>query len=96
MTSICVVTLVDCLRQLLVGLVSSYRHEGEEINTRLAQSEANILHEALKHKNGNYEEVIRILTTRSKFQLIATFNRYRDDHATSITKVPQLYVPLIL
>ncbi|KAK4253810.1 hypothetical protein QN277_010437 [Acacia crassicarpa] len=73
-------------RQLLVGLVSSYRHEGEEINARLAQSEANILHEALKHKNGNYEEVTRILTTRSKSQLIATFNRYRDDHATSITK----------
>ncbi|KAI9116611.1 hypothetical protein K1719_012269 [Acacia pycnantha] len=77
---------IDCLEQLLVGLVSSYKHEGEEINARLAQSEANILHEALKHKNGNYEEVIRILTTRSKSQLVATFNRYRDDHATPITK----------
>ncbi|KAI9072041.1 hypothetical protein K1719_023981 [Acacia pycnantha] len=67
-------------------LVSSYRYEGEEINARLAQTEANILHDALKHKNGNHEEVIRILTTRSKAQLVATFNRYRDDHATSITK----------
>ncbi|XP_028788868.1 annexin-like protein RJ4 [Neltuma alba] len=75
-----------CLRQLLVGLVSSYRYEGDEINARLAQTEANILHDALKSKNGNYEEVIRILTTRSKTQLVATFNRYRDDHATSITK----------
>ncbi|XP_054811899.1 annexin-like protein RJ4 isoform X2 [Prosopis cineraria] len=74
------------LRQLLVGLVSSYRFEGDEMNARLAQTEANILHDALKRKSGNHEEVIRILTTRSKTQLVATFNRYKDDHGTSITK----------
>ncbi|KAJ4832642.1 hypothetical protein Tsubulata_001393 [Turnera subulata] len=32
----------------------------------------------------NHEELIRILTTRSKLQLLATFNRYRDDHGTSL------------
>ncbi|KAJ1414966.1 Annexin [Sesbania bispinosa] len=74
------------LRQLLVGLVTSYRYEGDEINTRLAQTEANILHESVKEKKGNYEEVIRILTTRSKTQLVATFNRYRDEHGISISK----------
>ncbi|KAL4277518.1 annexin-like protein RJ4 [Arachis ipaensis] len=77
------------LRQLLVGLVSSFRYGGNEINVKLAQSEADILHEAikLKDKNGNKdEEVIRILTTRSKIQLVATFNRYRDDHGIAITK----------
>ncbi|XP_054814120.1 annexin-like protein RJ4 isoform X2 [Prosopis cineraria] len=74
------------LRQFLVGLVSSYRYEGDEMKARLAQTEANILHDALKHKSDNHEEVIRILTTRSKTQLVATFNRYRDDHGTSITK----------
>lgn len=39
-----------------------------------------------RRKKGNYEEAIRILTTRSKTQLLATFNRYKDDHGTSITK----------
>ncbi|KAE8717844.1 Annexin D6 [Hibiscus syriacus] len=71
---------------LLVALVTAFRYDGEEINTRLANSEAGILHEALKDKKFNHEEVIRILTTRSKMQLMATFNRYRDDHGTSITK----------
>ncbi|TKY49685.1 Annexin protein RJ4 [Spatholobus suberectus] len=74
------------LRQLLVGLVSSFRYEGEEINVKLTQTEANILHETVKEKKGNYEEVIRILTTRSKTQLVATFNRYRDEHGISISK----------
>ncbi|XP_054795539.1 annexin-like protein RJ4 [Prosopis cineraria] len=74
------------LRQLLVGLVSSYRYGGDEINGKLAESEAEILHDAIKSKKANYEEVIRIITTRSKTQLVATFNRYRDLHATSISK----------
>lgn len=68
--------------------MSSYRYVGEEINARLAQSEAEILHEAIKEKKGSYEEAIRVLTTRSKTQLVATFNRYREAHGTSITKVP--------
>ncbi|WJX36707.1 hypothetical protein P8452_24555 [Trifolium repens] len=75
------------LRQLLVGLVSSFRYEGDEINAKLAQTEANIIHESVKEKKGNNEEeVIRILTTRSKTQLVATFNRYRDEHGISISK----------
>ncbi|XP_057458872.1 annexin-like protein RJ4 isoform X1 [Lotus japonicus] len=74
------------LRQLLVGLVSSFRYGGDEINARLAKTEADILHESIKQKKGNNEEAIRILTTRSKTQLVATFNRYRDDHGISITK----------
>ncbi|XP_061349579.1 annexin-like protein RJ4 [Gastrolobium bilobum] len=75
------------LRQLLVGLVSAYRYGGDEINARLAKTEADILHESVKEKKANNEEeAIRILTTRSKTQLMATFNRYRDDHGTSITK----------
>ncbi|KAK7271455.1 hypothetical protein RJT34_27379 [Clitoria ternatea] len=74
------------LRQLLVGLVSSFRYGGNEINANLAQSEADVLHEAIKDNNGKYEEIIRILTTRSKIQLVATFNRYKDDHGIAITK----------
>ncbi|WVZ01825.1 hypothetical protein V8G54_022631 [Vigna mungo] len=74
------------IEQLLVGLVTSFRYVGDEINPKLAQSEAEILHDAVKEKKGSYEEAIRVLTTRSKTQLIATFNRYREIHGTSISK----------
>ncbi|XP_019449386.1 PREDICTED: annexin-like protein RJ4 [Lupinus angustifolius] len=74
------------LRQLLVGLVTSYKYTGDEINAKLAESEAEILHEAIKEKKGSQEEAVRILSTRSKTQLIATFNYYREIHGTSITK----------
>jgi hypothetical protein len=67
--------------------VTAFRYEGDEINARLANSEADTLHDAIKDKGFNHEEVIRILTTRSETQLTATFNRYRDDHGSSITKV---------
>ena len=80
--------------QLLTGLVGTYRYNGDEIDVKLAQSEALILHEAIKHKNYNHEDIIRILTTRSKAQLNATFNRYKDEHAITITKVI-LLLPVI-
>ncbi|OMP04073.1 Annexin [Corchorus olitorius] len=71
---------------LLVALVTAFRYDGDEINARVANSEADILHDAIKEKAFNHEEVIRILSTRSKMQLLATFNRYRDNQGTSITK----------
>jgi annexin A13 len=71
----------------VVGLLGSFRYDGEEINPSLAKLEAEILHEAIKNKKGKLDEVIRILTTRSKTQLKATFNRYRDDHGYSLSKV---------
>ncbi|PON98816.1 Annexin [Trema orientale] len=74
------------LRKLLVALVSAYRYQGDEVNARLADAEADILHKAIKDNSFNSDEVIRILSTRSKAQLNATFNRYRDDHKTSISK----------
>lgn len=70
--------------------MGSFRYGGDEINLRLAKFEADILHEAIVEKKGNLEEVIRILSTRSKTQLVATFNRYRDEHGISISKVPKL------
>ncbi|XP_008246254.2 PREDICTED: annexin-like protein RJ4, partial [Prunus mume] len=74
------------IRKLLVALVTTYRYDGGEINAKVAKSEADILHDAIKDKAFNHEEVIRILSTRSKTQLMATFNRYRDDHGISISK----------
>ena len=76
----------DEFRKLLVGLVSAYRYNGGEIDARLAKSEAEILERAVKDKAFNHEDVIRILTTRSKAQLIATFNHYKDANGISIFK----------
>jgi len=73
-------------RKLLVQLVSSYRYEGPEVDTRLAKSEAKQLHEAIKEKAFGNEEFIRIITTRSKAQLNATFNYYKDDFGHHINK----------
>ncbi|KAF7139552.1 hypothetical protein RHSIM_Rhsim07G0065300 [Rhododendron simsii] len=74
------------LRKLLVALVGIYRYDGNEIDAHLANSEANVLHNAIEEKALNHDEIIRIVSTRSKAQLMATFNRYKDDYGTSITK----------
>ncbi|XVF69537.1 hypothetical protein PTKIN_Ptkin11bG0089900 [Pterospermum kingtungense] len=79
------------IRKLLVAITSAYRYDGDEFDETLARSEANILHEDIHGKTFNHEEVIRILSTRSKAQLNATFNLYKDIHGRSITKVQ--YIP---
>ncbi|XP_058085865.1 annexin Gh1-like [Magnolia sinica] len=73
-------------RKLLVPLVSSYRYEGEEVNMTVAKSEAKILHNKISEKHYSHEELIRILTTRSKAQLNATFNQYNDTFGNPISK----------
>lgn len=77
------------LVQLLIAVVSVYRYEGEEIDEGVAHSEANILGDEIQGGALKGEEIIRILSTRSKAQLIATFNNYKQIHGTSITKVYQ-------
>ncbi|KAJ1686802.1 hypothetical protein LUZ63_018192 [Rhynchospora breviuscula] len=73
-------------RKLLFALVGTYRYDGEEINTELAKTEAKILNDAITKGEYNSDEIIRILSTRSKAQLHATFNCYKDAHNLSITK----------
>lgn len=73
--------------QLLVPLVSAYRYDGSEVDMTLANSEAKILHEKISEKAYNHEELIRILTTRSKAQLNATLNHYNDHFGNKINKV---------
>ncbi|GLU03523.1 hypothetical protein SLE2022_207160 [Rubroshorea leprosula] len=72
--------------KLLVALVNAFRYDGMEMNARQAKSEADILHNAIKEKAFSHEEVLRIVSTRSKTQLMATFNSYRHDHAISLSK----------
>lgn len=56
----------------------------------LAKSEAKLLHEKIHDKAYNDEELIRILTTRSKAQLNATLNRYNDQFGNAINKVHRM------
>lgn len=69
-------------RKLLVALVSSYRYEGPRVNDDLAKSEAKIFVNALKDaKKKNHiedEEIVRILSIRSKLHLKAIYNHYKD------------------
>ncbi|XWS73628.1 hypothetical protein CRYUN_Cryun02cG0144900 [Craigia yunnanensis] len=74
------------IRKLLVAVTSAYRYDGDEFDETMAHCEASILHEGIHGKAFNHEEVIRILSTRSKAQLNATFNLYKDIHGRSITK----------
>ncbi|KAJ4756776.1 Annexin [Rhynchospora pubera] len=73
-------------RKLLVPLVSSYRYEGPEVNMKLAKSEAKILHDKISHKAYDHEDLIRILTTRSKPQLIATLNQFNNEFGSAFNK----------
>ncbi|KAL9147994.1 hypothetical protein ABFS82_12G011900 [Erythranthe guttata] len=73
-------------RKLLVPLVSAFRYEGDEVNMMLAKAEAKILHDKISEKAYFDDEIIRILTTRSKAQLNATLNQYNDHFGSAIFK----------
>ena len=85
--NIWVTYLVYFVLQLLLPLVSSYRYEGDEVNLRLAKSEAKILHEKIKGKHYSDDDVIRVLATRSKAQVNATLNEYKNEFGNDIIKV---------
>ncbi|KAK7318606.1 hypothetical protein RJT34_03309 [Clitoria ternatea] len=74
------------IRKLLVPLVSTFRYEGDEVNMTLAKSEAKLLHEKIVEKAYNHDDLIRILTTRSKAQLSATVNLYNNEFGNAINK----------
>ncbi|KAJ0692671.1 putative annexin [Helianthus annuus] len=72
---------------LLIGLVSIHRYQGNEVDLKLGKSECNVLRKAIEEKLYNHEDILRIVTTRSKPQLMATLNSYKDEHGCNITKV---------
>lgn len=74
-------------RKILVALVSAYRYEGSRVNDAVAKSEAEVLHHALK-KNFPMEdeEVVRILSTRSKLHLKAVFRHYNELFGNDLDK----------
>ena len=73
--------------QLLHPLATALRYEGDEVNTMWAKGEAKILREKITEKAYYDDEVIRILSTRSKAQLNATFNIYNNSYGNAISKV---------
>ncbi|KAL0392344.1 UNVERIFIED_CONTAM: Annexin D1 [Sesamum radiatum] len=73
-------------RKLLVPLVSSYRYAGDEVNLTLAKTEAKLLHEKISEKAYSCDDIIRILTTRSKAQINATLNQYKNEFGNDINK----------
>ncbi|XP_074324098.1 annexin D4 [Apium graveolens] len=74
-------------RKLLGALVSAYRYEGSKVNEETAKSEAKIFCNAIKDASKNPvedEEVIRILTTRSKLHISTVFKHYKEICGNSI------------
>ncbi|KAM3733727.1 hypothetical protein ACB098_11G158700 [Castanea mollissima] len=69
-------------RKLFVALVSAYRYEGSKVKEDVAKSEAmtlsNAIKEADKRKPIEDDEVIRILSTRSKPHLQAIYKHYNE------------------
>uniref|UniRef100_A0A0A9DZM8 Annexin n=1 Tax=Arundo donax TaxID=35708 RepID=A0A0A9DZM8_ARUDO len=79
-------TLQEPLKKMLVKLVSSYRYTGECVDVDIAKLEASQLSEAIREKQLHREEVVRIISTRNKSQLRATFQHYKEDHGTDIVE----------
>jgi hypothetical protein len=74
--------------QFLVRLVSSYRYSGDLVDDELARAEAAELHDAVvARKQLLHGQVVRIVSSRSKQQLQATFERYRQDRGKAFDEV---------
>ncbi|XP_030965347.1 annexin D3 [Quercus lobata] len=79
-------TVSPPLRKLLLGLVSSYRYDKELVDNMIVKSEAATLHEAIKTKQLDHDQVVWILSTRNVFQLRATFDYYKLHYGKPIDK----------
>lgn len=68
--------------KLLVALVSAYRYEGAKVKDETAKSEAQTLSQVIKNAGTRNpiedDEVIRILSTRSKPHLQEVYKHYRE------------------
>ncbi|XAR63516.1 hypothetical protein NMG60_11023475 [Bertholletia excelsa] len=65
------------VRKVLVGLVSSYRHDREAVDLDVANLEADKLREAIESKHLDCDDIVWILSFRNPFQLKATFECYQ-------------------
>ncbi|KAK8571272.1 hypothetical protein V6N13_103401 [Hibiscus sabdariffa] len=85
-------------RKLLVALVTAYRYEGPKVKIDTTKSEAESLLNAIKNgdtrKAAEDDEVIRILSTRSKPHLKEVYEQYMKLSGKTITE--ELEVELLL
>ncbi|XP_052193070.1 annexin D3-like [Diospyros lotus] len=72
------------VRKVLLGLVSSYRYNGNVVDSNIANSEATKLYEAIQSKHLDDDEFLWILGTRNFFQLKKTFECYQKKYRNSI------------
>ena len=83
----------------MVGLASSYRYEGPRVRQDIAKSEAMIIHDAINDSRKNLiedEEVVRILTTRSKPLLKLVCKYYKTISDRSLEEVRNIYIYLFI
>ncbi|KDP40510.1 hypothetical protein JCGZ_24509 [Jatropha curcas] len=77
-------------RKLLVALVSAYRYEGPMVKEETAKFEAKIFANGIKNGDKKNpmedEEVIRILSTRSKLHIQAIYRHYKEVSGKSINE----------
>ena len=77
-------------QQFLVALVSSYRYEGSRKNDAAIESDAQKLNKAVRNGDKTMlikdEEIVRILTTRSKPHLKEVFKCYYYDFDRDIVE----------
>ena len=93
------VSCVCLCMQLLVGLVSAYRYEGNKVNDDLAKSDAKILAEAVAspgEKAIENDEVVRILSTRSKLHIQQLYKHFNQINGSDLLGVTYIYVILFM
>ncbi|KAM7252826.1 hypothetical protein ACFE04_025444 [Oxalis oulophora] len=73
-------------RKMMLYLVSSYRYEGDEVDMTVAKSDAKLLHQKISEKAYNDEDIIWILSTRSRAQINATLNDYKNEFGNEVNK----------
>ena len=84
--------------QLLVSLVSSYRHDRGFVELNIATSDAAKLHEAIEKKKLDNDDVVWILATRNFFHIYICYlyNNihviYAISYITYLKKFPTLYI----
>ncbi|PSS24416.1 Annexin like [Actinidia chinensis var. chinensis] len=74
----------EAIRKVLEGLVRSFRSGKELVDLDIANSEATKLHGAIKSLHRDLDDVVMILSTRTIFQLKATFECYQQRYRNSI------------
>jgi annexin A13 len=78
-----------------VAVASSYRYDKELVDKKVANAEAAKLHEVIKSKKLDQDDIILILSTRNFHQLRATFACYNQNFGNSIDQVQLLQLPRV-